>query len=72
MIYTSGRFQVFRPEAFKDGPRLASDDEGDARPDKYAAAGIEETGLGLSDFGVLELLLNKGPLPVNTIGPSSI
>jgi MarR family 2-MHQ and catechol resistance regulon transcriptional repressor len=36
---------------------------------KYAAAGIEETGLGLSDFGVLEVLLNKGPLPVNTIGP---
>jgi MarR family transcriptional regulator, 2-MHQ and catechol-resistance regulon repressor len=36
---------------------------------RYAAAGIEETGLGLSDFGVLEILLNKGPLPVNTIGP---
>src|SRR6266513_1154462 len=36
---------------------------------RYAAAGIEENGLGLSDFGVLELLLNKGPLPVNTIGP---
>src|SRR3984957_18117186 len=36
---------------------------------KYAAAGIEETGLGLSDFGVLEALLHKGPLPVNTIGP---
>ncbi len=36
---------------------------------RYAIAGIEETGLGLSDFGVLELLLNKGPLPVNTIGP---
>src|ERR1700739_966426 len=36
---------------------------------RYAAAGIEETGLGLSDFGVLELLLRKGPLPVNTIGP---
>lgn len=36
---------------------------------KYATAGIEETGLGLSDFGVLEILLNKGPLPVNTIGP---
>src|SRR6185295_16233255 len=35
----------------------------------YAAAGIEETGLGLSDFGVLEALLHKGPLPVNTIGP---
>src|SRR5690348_14617108 len=36
---------------------------------RYAAAGIEETGLGLSDFAVLELLLHKGPLPVNTIGP---
>src|SRR6201997_1509091 len=36
---------------------------------RYATAGIEETGLGLSDFGVLELLLRKGPLPVNTIGP---
>src|SRR3954463_6061874 len=36
---------------------------------RYATAGIEETGLGLSDFGVLELLLNKGPFPVNTIGP---
>src|SRR5215468_6810413 len=36
---------------------------------RYAAADIEETGLGLSDFGVLELLLHKGPLPVNTIGP---
>jgi len=36
---------------------------------KYAAAGIEETGLGPSDFGVLEILLHKGPLPVNTIGP---
>ena len=36
---------------------------------RYAAAGIEETGLCLSDFGVLEVLLNKGPLPVNTIGP---
>ncbi len=36
---------------------------------RYAAAGIEETGLGDSDFGVLEVLLHKGPLPVNTIGP---
>jgi MarR family 2-MHQ and catechol resistance regulon transcriptional repressor len=35
---------------------------------RYAAAGIEESGLGLSDFGVLEVLLHKGPLPVNTIG----
>jgi MarR family transcriptional regulator, 2-MHQ and catechol-resistance regulon repressor len=36
---------------------------------RFAAAGIEETGLGLSDFGVLEALLHKGPLPVNAIGP---
>ena len=36
---------------------------------RYAIAGIEDTGLGLSDFGVLEALLHKGPLPVNTIGP---
>lgn len=36
---------------------------------RYAAAGIEETGFGPSDFGVLELLLHKGPLPVNTMGP---
>src|SRR3954464_9303422 len=36
---------------------------------RYATGGIDETGLGLSDFGVLELLLHRGPLPVNTIGP---
>jgi MarR family 2-MHQ and catechol resistance regulon transcriptional repressor len=34
---------------------------------RYAAAGIEETGLGFSDFAVLEVLLHKRPLPVNTI-----
>jgi MarR family 2-MHQ and catechol resistance regulon transcriptional repressor len=36
---------------------------------RYAASGIEDTGLGDSDFRVLEVLLHKGPLPVNTIGP---
>src|SRR6266542_4637874 len=36
---------------------------------RYAAADIEETGLGLSEFAILEVLLHKGPLPVNTIGP---
>ena len=30
---------------------------------RFAAAGIEETGLGLSDFGVLEALLDKRPCP---------
>ena len=29
---------------------------------------IGATGLGLSDFAVLEVLLHKGPLPVNVIG----
>jgi MarR family 2-MHQ and catechol resistance regulon transcriptional repressor len=37
---------------------------------RYAAAEIHETGLGDSDFRVLEVLLHKGPLPVNTIGPT--
>ena len=36
---------------------------------RCASAGIEGTGLGDSDFRVLEVLLHKGPLPVNTIGP---
>ena len=30
---------------------------------------LSESGLGDSDFRVLEVLLSKGPLPVNTIGP---
>jgi MarR family transcriptional regulator, 2-MHQ and catechol-resistance regulon repressor len=32
------------------------------------ARSISASGLGLSDFAVLEILLHKGPLPVNTIG----
>jgi MarR family transcriptional regulator, 2-MHQ and catechol-resistance regulon repressor len=32
------------------------------------ARSIAASGLGLSDFAVLEVLLHKGPLPVNTIG----
>src|SRR6478752_2963305 len=35
----------------------------------HAAGSIEQTKLGDSDFRVLEALLHKGPLPVNTIGP---
>ena len=35
---------------------------------KYATADIEKTGLGLTDFCVLERLLHKGPAPVNTLG----
>jgi MarR family transcriptional regulator, 2-MHQ and catechol-resistance regulon repressor len=30
---------------------------------------LKRAGLGDSDFRVLEVLLHKGPLPVNTIGP---
>ena len=35
----------------------------------HAQKSIARTGLGDSDFRVLEALLHKGPLPVNTIGP---
>jgi MarR family 2-MHQ and catechol resistance regulon transcriptional repressor len=31
-------------------------------------ASIAETGLNASDFSILEALLHKGPLPINTIG----
>jgi MarR family transcriptional regulator, 2-MHQ and catechol-resistance regulon repressor len=36
---------------------------------KYLYAGLEETGIDDTDFRILEVLLNKGPSPVNTIGP---
>src|SRR5436305_6506867 len=35
----------------------------------HAAGSIERTDLGDSDFRILEVLLHKGPLPVNTNGP---
>src|SRR3989441_4430890 len=35
----------------------------------HAAESIKRTDLGDSDFRALEVLLHKGPLPVNTIGP---
>jgi MarR family 2-MHQ and catechol resistance regulon transcriptional repressor len=35
----------------------------------HAQESIAQTRLGDSDFRVLEVLLHKGPLPVNTIGP---
>ena len=34
----------------------------------HAVEHIRSLGLGFSDFAVLELLLHKGPTPVNTIG----
>lgn len=36
--------------------------------ESHARRSVEATGLCLSDFGVLEALLHKGPLPVNTLG----
>jgi MarR family 2-MHQ and catechol resistance regulon transcriptional repressor len=70
MVYTSGRFRNLMAQG-SQGPDhvwlvMMKAMRALAR---YAAAGIEETGLGLSDFGVLEVLLHKGSLPVNTIGP---
>ena len=35
----------------------------------YLLRGIEETGISFTDFRILEVLLHKGRLPVNTIGP---
>jgi MarR family 2-MHQ and catechol resistance regulon transcriptional repressor len=35
---------------------------------QFEARSIASSGLGISDFAVLEILLHKGPLPVNTIG----
>jgi MarR family transcriptional regulator, 2-MHQ and catechol-resistance regulon repressor len=36
---------------------------------RYLLAPLLEEGLGESDFRVLEVLLHKGPMPVNAIGP---
>lgn len=36
--------------------------------EKVDRASIANTGLNVSDFSILEALLHKGPLPINTIG----
>jgi MarR family transcriptional regulator, 2-MHQ and catechol-resistance regulon repressor len=36
---------------------------------RYVLPTMMEEGLGESDFRVLEILLHKGPMPVNAIGP---
>lgn len=36
--------------------------------DRVDRESILQTGLGLSDFAILEALLHKGPLPINRIG----
>src|SRR6267142_1688071 len=70
IMYTSRRFRFFMTRGFQGTDHVWLVMMKAMRAlTRYAAAGIEETGLGLSDFGVLEALLHKGPLPVNTIGP---
>src|SRR5580692_2058438 len=70
MLYTTGRFRFFMTRDIRGTDHVWLVMMKAMRAlTKYVAAGIEETGLGLSDFGVLELLLHKGPLPVNAIGP---
>ena len=70
MAYTFCRIQVFMAQGTQDTDHVWLVMMKAMRAlTKYAAAGIEGTGLGLTDFGVLEVLLHKGPLPVNTIGP---
>src|ERR1700758_4857433 len=70
MIYTFGGFRFFMAQGVQETDHVWLVMMKAMRAlTRYAAAGIEDTGLGLSDFGVLEALLHKGPLPVNTIGP---
>jgi MarR family transcriptional regulator, 2-MHQ and catechol-resistance regulon repressor len=70
MAYTLGGFRFFMAQGIQEPEHVWLVMMKAMRAlTRYAAAGIEETGLGLSDFGVLEVLLHKGPLPVNTIGP---
>src|SRR5258707_2326468 len=70
MAYSVGRFRLFMAQGAQktDHVWLVMIKAMHALT-RYAAAGIEGTGLGNSDFRVLEVLLHKGPLPVNTIGP---
>jgi MarR family 2-MHQ and catechol resistance regulon transcriptional repressor len=70
MAYTSGGFRFFMAQSIQEPEHVWLVMMKAMRAlTRYAAAGIEETGLGLTDFGILEVLLHKGPLPVNTIGP---
>src|ERR1700719_4697833 len=70
MVYTPGGFRNLMPHGIQETSHVWLVMLKAMRAlTRYAAAGIEGTGLGNSDFRVLEVLLHKGPLPVNTIGP---
>src|SRR5580658_8620681 len=73
MPYTSGGFRILMAHGIQETSHVWLVMLKAMRAlTRYAAAGIEGTGLGESDFRVLEVLLHKGPLPVNTIGSISI
>jgi hypothetical protein len=61
MMYTSEGFRFFMSRGFQgtDHVWLVMMKATRALM-RYAAAGIKDTGLGLSDFAVLEVLLHKG------------
>ena len=70
MAYSSRRFRLFMAQGAQKADHVWLVMIKAMRAlTRYAAAGIEGTGLGNSDFRVLEVLLHKGPMPVNTIGP---
>src|ERR1700735_1097497 len=70
MVYTSGGFRFLMAQGIQEPVHVWLVMLKAMRAlARYAAAGIEGTGLGVSDFRVLEVLLHKGRLPVNTIGP---
>src|SRR5206468_12675401 len=70
MPYTSGGFRFFMVQGIQEPDHVWLVMIKAMRAlTRYAAAGIEDAGLGDSDFRVLEVLLHKGALPVNTIGP---
>src|SRR5262249_12077737 len=70
MMYTFGRFRFFMTRGIQGTDHVWLVMMKAMRAlTSYAAAGIEETGLVRANFGVLEVLLHNGPVPVNTVGP---
>src|SRR5580700_5573111 len=70
LVYTSRRFRNLMAQSIQESDHVWLVMLKAMRAlTRYAAADMEDTGLGYSDFGVLEVLLHKGPLPVNSRGP---
>ena len=61
MVYTSRRFRFLMAQSIQEPEHVWLVMMKAMRAlTRYAAAGIEQTGLGLSDFGVLEPCCTKG------------